>query len=85
MSVSAYLEREKRADLRAGVVAATLVNVNLKRGARQRRPADFFPSLQRDRKRPRGAQTPARQLVMLKAITLAAGGRIVRRDEADGD
>lgn len=35
-------EQEKRATLRAGLVAATIVNVNLKKGARLVQPSDFI-------------------------------------------
>ncbi|HLO41009.1 MAG TPA: hypothetical protein VK176_08300 [Phycisphaerales bacterium] len=42
-----WLEREKRSDRRAGVVAATIANVNRdpKRRRQQYTPGDFFPIL----------------------------------------
>jgi hypothetical protein len=35
-------EQERRRDLRAGLIAATLVNVNRRRGSRLVQPQDFF-------------------------------------------
>ncbi len=85
MMVLAYLEREKRADQRAGILAALTANVNLKKGARPLRPQDFFPSL----RPPRRPQTPEQQRLFLEAMTLALGGKVVRRseeeEEDDGD
>lgn len=41
-------EYERRRDMRAGLIAATIVNVKRKRGARLTHPGDFFQS--RDQK-----------------------------------
>lgn len=47
-AIEAYNERERRADMRAGLVAATLVNVNRSSSSQALvRPEDFFK--QRDR------------------------------------
>lgn len=41
-------EQERAAYLRAGLVAATIVNVNRKRGSRMVQPSDFIRELPRD-------------------------------------
>jgi hypothetical protein len=65
---------ELRADLRAGKIAAAIVNANPWRpkGARAAVPADFFLSL--DAARPR--QTPEQMKDIMKRWAVASGGKI---------
>ena len=74
MSITAYIEREKRVDLRAGVVAATIANVNRKRGQRPYTPRDFFNSLRPERHE----QTSEQQQKALQVIAVASGARVKR-------
>jgi L-aminopeptidase/D-esterase-like protein len=74
MSISAYIEQEKRLDLRAGVVAATVANVNRKKGSRPYGPRDFFSSLRPEKHE----QTPEQQQKALQVIAVASGARIRR-------
>lgn len=59
------LERERRADARAGVVAATLVNIHQKKGSRPYEPKHFFPSLDNRRKGARAQSADERRAIML--------------------
>lgn len=43
-----HTELERAANLRAGLVAATVVNVNLKKGAKLVQPRDFFDEKHRE-------------------------------------
>jgi hypothetical protein len=75
MVIDAYLEQQKRADQRAGVVAAIIANVNRAKGRRPKKPSDFFPSL---KKRSGRRQTPAQQRNVLGAMAQIMGGRVQR-------
>lgn len=70
---------EERADLRAGIVAATVANAHRKRGARALRPADFMPRWEAEQGRP---QTPEEQIGLAAMITAALGGRDLRGEKA---
>jgi hypothetical protein len=59
-----WAERQKRDDYRAGIVAATLANIYLKRGAAPFGPGDFFPSL----KEPEPELTEEQQIESFKAL-----------------
>lgn len=76
MSITAYIEREKRFDLRAGVVATTIANVNRdpKKRARPYRPQDFFNTLTPEKRE----QTPEQQQKALQLVAMAAGGKVRR-------
>lgn len=76
MSVRAYLEREKRGDFRAGVIAATLININRdpKKQRKAIQPKDIFTSLQP----PRRPQTPEQMRRALLAFAAMSGGRVKR-------
>lgn len=70
---AAHAGEERKTDERFGIVAAVIVNVNRKKGARPIMPSDFFPSLA---PRKSGRMSPAD----MKATILAAfGGRVRRR------
>jgi hypothetical protein len=60
-----------RADLQAGIIAATVANVNRAKGKRAYRPDEFIPRFDRPR-----ATTPQQMANFLKALTLRLGGRI---------
>lgn len=73
LTVDAYLERERAAYRRAGLITAAIINVNRERGKPPVRPDDFVP-----RRRRRKPQTPEEMAVILKALTLAMGGEVRR-------
>lgn len=60
---------ENRADLRAGIVAATTANLFRKNGAPPYKPQDFMPKFGRER------QDWRQQLEKVKAINAALGGK----------
>jgi hypothetical protein len=62
---------EERADLRAGIVASTLANVNRRKGQRALKPRDFMPKFG---KRVRREQTWQEQLQIAKMWAAAVGG-----------
>lgn len=71
LAVAAH-ERRERADYwRAGLITATLINVNRRKGARAAKPEDFVPNPRR-----RTQQTAAQMAAMLKAATIAMGGTV---------
>lgn len=74
--VKAYQEREKRNDLRAGVIAATIAEVSRNRKKRPKpyAPRDFFVSL----RPPQREQTPEDQRNRVMALAMASGARIKR-------
>ena len=57
---------EERADLRMGILASTLVNIQLAKGQRQTRPLDFMPFSKGAGGRTK--QTPAQMSAVLKGI-----------------
>lgn len=63
---------ELRSDLRAGMIAAQVVNVNLTKDAKHLQPSDFFPMLKpRDRKSRQGTVSPATATVTATTPTTA--------------
>lgn len=68
---------DKRADLRAAIVASTVANVN--RDPKKRRkaysPEDFMPKFERKRKR----SSWQAQLQMVEMLNAAFGGRDMRK------
>lgn len=82
MTIAAYLEREKRADLRAGVIAATIENVAPKaRSVKAKTPADYFASLEVQHEFPKKEQTPQEHRNRLIALAKATGARIIQRSK----
>lgn len=72
----AYLQLEpqgeERADLRAGIIASTIANVNRKKGTRAFRPDEFMPKFDRfDRQE----QDIEQQKAAAEALILAFGGK----------
>ena len=65
---------DMRADLRSGVVASTIANVNRRKGAKAFTPKDFMPDFKRQEKEPAvkkehgGPQTWQEQKSMLMAF-----------------
>ena len=57
---------EERADLRMGILASALINIQLAKGQRQTQPLDFMPFSKGAGVRPK--QTPAQMSAMLKGI-----------------
>ena len=66
----------ERADLHAGIIAATIANANRGKGKRRFRPADFMPKWDRPR-----ATTPSAMANMLKTLTRKMGGRVRKRGD----
>jgi hypothetical protein len=59
---------EEREDLRAGIVASTIANVNLRKGKKPFKPQDFMPSFE-----PVSEEEQAARL--LAKMRMALGGR----------
>lgn len=57
---------EERADLRMGIMASALVNIQLAKGQRLAKPIDFMPFS--DGHKRRSKQTPEQMLSLLKGI-----------------
>jgi hypothetical protein len=69
-----------REDLRAGTIAATMVNLRQKRNSNAIVPADFFPELATREETPEAKQeTGGISAAAAIAATLAMGGRVIRR------
>lgn len=85
LSIGAYAEREKRLDLRAGVIAATVANVNRDKKKRPKPyiPADFFADL--EDKRPRRPQTPEEQRDALMRVARLSGAQVKRVSQEEFD
>lgn len=85
MSIGAYVEREKRFDLRAGVIAATVANVSRDKKKRPKPyiPADFFNAL--EEKQPRRPQTPEEQREALLRIARMTGATVKRLPQQEFD
>lgn len=64
---------EARADLRAGIVASTIANVNRPKNSRALRPGDFMPDFT-----PREPQTTESMVQVLKLAIALGGNRVVR-------
>lgn len=80
MAIRAYEEREKRADLRAGVIASTLININRDpKRSRRVQPKDIFPSLQP----PKRNQTPEEQRHVLLAMAKMTGANVKTMPRAE--
>lgn len=69
----AYLQLEpqgeERADLRAGIIASTIANVNRKKGTRVFRPDEFMPKFDMQE------QDIEQQKAAAEALILAFGGK----------
>jgi hypothetical protein len=61
---------EDRADLRSGIVAATVYNLNRGRGMPSMKPVDFIPRFERRRQT---AEEMAQRLDLLTAMTKPPG------------
>lgn len=66
---------EERADLRAGIIASTIANVNRGRATPPFRPKDFMPEFRR--RPPEQVQTVEEQQQILGLVAVASGGTIV--------
>jgi hypothetical protein len=64
---------EERADMRAAIVAATIANVNRKKGKAPYKVRDFMPVFERRR------QTWQEQLRVVEMLNMAFGGRDLRK------
>lgn len=75
LTFDAYRHQQEKADFRAGVVAATIANVNRdpKKRKRPYRPQDFLPRYGRS------VQTSAQQLRVIELLNAALGGEDKRR------
>lgn len=67
---------EERADLRAGIVAATVANVNRAKGTPAAKPTDFMPQF--DAVEPEGPD-PDLLLHKIELLNAAFGGRDLRK------
>ena len=67
---------EERGDLRAGIVASTIANVNRGRSTKPYRPRDFMPQFRPRRREPERIQTVEEQQHILGMLALASGGKI---------
>lgn len=72
----------ERADWRAGMVAATIANVNRGRTTRPYHPRDFMPSFRP--RPPEPVQTVEEQQQILGLVALASGGTISGADAGPG-
>lgn len=80
MSIKAYMEREKRGDYRAGLVASILINVNRDpKKSKPAKPEDFFVSLKPERRQ----QSPEEMRRFLLAMAALTGGRVVKKPQAE--
>lgn len=64
-----------RGDHQAGVIAATIANVNRKKNARKFSPRDFIPRWMRQ-----GARTPEQMRMKLIELTHLFGGKVLDED-----
>lgn len=69
LAIEAHERRERSAYWRAGLVTATLININRSKGQRRVRPEDFVPKR-------RSPQTPQQMAAILTAYTRALGGEV---------
>lgn len=74
LALRAHEARERAAYWRAGLIAATLVNLHRAKPGKPARPEDFIPR-RRTRAAPQSAEEMRRRL---EAATLALGGTVVR-------
>ena len=91
MSAKTYLEwqryaalepfDEERADLRAGIVAATIANVMTggRKGGKMFSPADFMPLADKPKPRKRTAED---MLYQVRVLNKLMGGRVVDKRKA---
>jgi hypothetical protein len=79
MSIRAYEERQKRDDLRFGILTAVTANLMRDKKNRAAQAVDFFPSLQPKKR----TQTPAQMQMALLAFAAKNGANVrrVSRDE----
>lgn len=71
LAIDAYERRERSAYWRSGLVAASIVNANRKKGQRAVTPEDFIPEKRRQ------PQSAVQMAEMLKAATVAMGGQVI--------
>ena len=76
----AVQNREKRADARAGIIAAILVNQNRRKGAKAVSPADLFPSLADKKPKRRMSGDEVRDSLIAFFAPNRAQGSAARRD-----
>ena len=80
---------DKRADIAAGAIAATMVNIQPRKKGVKRKPlgpADFFPWLKPQKVVNTSSGIPGPSLEHLNAVMLAAGGKPkVSPDEYDSE
>lgn len=74
MSIKAYEERQKRDDLRFGILTAVTANLMRDKKHRAAQPIDFFPTLA-SKKQP---QTPAQMQMALLAFAAKNGANVKR-------
>lgn len=65
---------DERADLRNGIIAATIANTNLKKGQKPYTPLDFIPRFSNKPK-----QSSADQLALIEQLNEAFGGEDLRK------
>lgn len=70
---------EERADLRAGIVAATIANAHRRKGSKPFKPSDFMPAFG-----PQEAQSVEQQLGLVEMLNVAFGGRDLRKQGGSG-
>lgn len=73
---------EERADLRMGILASALVNIQLAKGQRHTRPLDFMPFSKGAGARAK--QTPTQMLAVLKGVAQLHKGQKGPRNAAKG-
>jgi len=74
---------EERADLRAGIIAATIANVNRSKKQRAFQPAQFMPKFGGEPEKE--TQSWQQQLAIVQMLNAALGGSEVQRSEHDRD
>ena len=75
--IKRHLAKQEREDFRAGIVCATLANIN-RDSKKQRKPFtpfDFMPTSKG--KKPKKKQTPKQMLQVVKMINAAHGGKVI--------
>ena len=70
--------RAAKTDLRAGIIAALIFNVNRGKNQSALTPGDFFPSTKAPRKR----QTTKEMMELAKLFCQAVGGKIIEKKKS---
>lgn len=76
-----HAEQERRRDLRAGLVAATVVNVNRRKGARVVQAQDWF----RPARKASDYLTPAEAVAVMEKWAKSHNKHVARKFGAGGD